>query len=245
MGAGGGGSPRERRRQRDRGGHRRPGPTPPHARSWEATTVGSGSSSSSAWGLAGRFPSTRASTAANPGPAMGVAAAAFTLSPSSSARTVIGPSPTPSRQRAITRTAPEAFPTPRPASSRNAPHATRQTTPNDASDNITDDHPNPGNAPAASITGVIRQPTTTLSTTDDPAIHLALRRGASASESSPRALALRRGASASIASESLPGRRSSAAPAHLSKKGGAGGGTCPPAPGRWGTCPPPQFHSSS
>ena len=54
-------------------------------------------------------------------------------------------------QRAITRTAPEAFPTPRPASNRNAPQATRQTTPNDASDNITDDHPTPGTCPAASI----------------------------------------------------------------------------------------------
>jgi hypothetical protein len=49
----------------------------------------------------------------------------------------------------MTLTAPLAFPTPRPASNRNAPQATKQTTPNDANDNITDDHPTPGTCPAS------------------------------------------------------------------------------------------------
>ena len=93
-------------------------------------------------------PSTRASTSVKRAPALSCGLGS--LSASSSASSAIGPSPTPTRkqrpavsitntdrrgssgQRATTRIAPDALPTPRPASSRSVPHATRQTTPSDA-----------------------------------------------------------------------------------------------------------------
>ena len=105
------------------------------------------------------------------------------LSASSSASRAIGPSPTPTRkqrpavsmtntdrrgssgQRATTRIAPDALPMPRPASSFSVPHATRQTTPSDANESVSDSQPIPGSCAAPSpIGGVIRPGPRPLST---------------------------------------------------------------------------------